>query len=322
MMLPDRLPSTRLLSHGLSPHPIRLFTSVEDADVRAVDDLYSFYELGALNRLMVVGANKDPRENLRAIYIAEVLVDDFISIEDNEKRLPGSIDAARTLLAALRGLQRTYQQQSAFPEGDISSVHRALRRFQDLFAHELKYTFAYIIEDVRGYSAKLLLTAPLSFFSSSDAATLEALPFAHKNLAEAAKCIAFNRWTATGFHALRAVEEVTRCYYAFVTGRSCRYVPQPTGRERYRPLAQMAGELSDEQVTLAKQRVNTGHLALISSLLARLSADYRDPLTHPEIVELNEDEAANLFIHAIVIISDIFREIRVGGYVSHHIALA
>lgn len=89
----------------------------------------------------------------------------------------------------------------------LSSTIKALR--QTLEA-ELKGINAYTISPKR-LDIEKLTSDVSSLLAPGVYQTLSAL--AQYDLAEAAKCIAFERSTAAAFHLMRASEEVLRCYY-------------------------------------------------------------------------------------------------------------
>ena len=84
-------------------------------------------------------------------------------------------------------------------------------------------------------------------------------------------------------------------------------------------LAELRAELRDKLKTLKanskKQtlREQIGNLGIIVAFLEQICLIYRDPLDHPDIIALDEDEAADAFFQCLNAISAILNDIRASG---------
>ena len=293
--------------------PLRIF-GPRIGNMRSLEELYSIAQFGDLDRLFDLQEGSSKASARHIAYRAGFRVESFIEWPYNPELMPESIKAAKHLLATLGPLGRGDDNEQLI-DFQVWAVREAYRAFRTHLKAELENLPVFLVEETRAYAPKLLINQPHRLFSKDAVQLLESLPTAQTDIAEAAKCLAFDRSTAVGFHALRAVEEVTRCYYAMITGRSHSGI-DICGHRFFRTLAKMVNELQQELATL-KKSYDVGRLPLILSLLGQLTEIYRNPLDHPEIPELKPDEGVDVFNHAINVISEIFREIRTRKYFAH-----
>ncbi len=105
---------------------------------------------------------------------------------------------------------------------------------------------------------------------------------------------------------------VARYYYELMTGTSP--VTITNGERSYLTLGQIAWKLDREVlVKLPPTRSPTRHLKFVVPMLAALCEMYRNPLSHPEIVKLDEDEGIDVFNKGIDVISTMVRDVQIGG---------
>ena len=278
--------------------------------MRPIEDLFSYYTLGNVQRFFTLSEKGSIAQSKPVFYVIMGVLNEFLDYNPNSEMLPEAYKAAEGLRHRLSQLFQL-DEIGTFGALDYINLRNAVLEFRTHLKAELNGLPIFLLEEERGYSPKTLLKTPLKLFADSDAITLESLPFAKTNFTEAANCLAFGRYTATGFHAMRAVEEIVRLYFAMVTGRSHREI-NSQGKVHFRTLHAMNNELAIERENLEKTSAHTGKLGLINALLEQLTTVYRNPLDHPEIVELEADEARDVFVHAIGVISQILREIRLG----------
>jgi hypothetical protein len=294
--------------------PLRIFGR-RKANVRPLEELYDLSLLGTLDRLYQIREGQKKEDFIFLVLGAVSRLKNLIDWPYNAELMPESVKAASALIETLMTFRKGENQQvSSWNE---SAIIGSYRTFQTHLKAELNDLPVFLIENTRAYTPKILIEQSHKVWSKDAAQMLESLPTAQTDIAEAAKCLAFDRPTATGFHALRAVEEVTRCYYSMITGRS--YVerdPQTNQTIHFRTLAAMKNELKIALPNLQKKE-DVGHLPLILVLLEQLTELYRNPLDHPELPELKPDEGVDVFNHAINVISEIFREIRTRKYFAH-----
>jgi hypothetical protein len=124
----------------------------------------------------------------------------------------------------------------------------------------------------------------------------------------AGRCIAFDEHTAAGFHAVRAVESVARCYYELVLDKSSAKA-SPSGPKPKR-LYDLIDELNDKAEKMPNPLEHP--LGMISGDLNRIRAVYRNPIMHPEMV-LNDDQAIRVFNITTDVISAMIADVLTGG---------
>lgn len=160
---------------------------------------------------------------------------------------------------------------SAAQASKLSSTIKALR--QTLEA-ELKGVNAYTISPKRLDIEKLTNDVP-SLFAPTVFASLSTV--AQYDLAEAGKCIAFERPTAAAFHLMRATEETLRGYY-------CHHVR----RDRLDPMMWfgMVQALQTHRTAKKNQALHRN--------LDNIRLSFRNPTQHPDKV-YDIQEAQDLF---------------------------
>jgi hypothetical protein len=227
----------------------------------------------------------------------------FASIDVNQRDLPHSVAQASYIAIKLEQLIQT-KDATITTEGKDIFVYDIMQLRTLLFSELGKLTII-ILEDIRGYGANALWKNPSCLIANSVSPYM--LVFVHQNIQDAVKCLVLNCWTATGFHAMRSVEQVTRKYYELVTGNSHKYTDS-SGKEREKGLGSLAQELIDKYTKLEQHKPNrlpSGNLGIIGPMIKGLCKLYRDPLSHPDILSLSDDQAITAFVQAIEVISQI-----------------
>jgi hypothetical protein len=127
---------------------------------------------------------------------------------------------------------------------------------------------------------------------------------AKKDFAQAGRCLAFELFTATGFHAMRALEGVARRYHKVVT-RAPTLSTKPLG-----PLINDLREQLSVENPHDDEQASTSPLGLIIAFLARITKIYRNPIMHPEMI-VDEQSAKRVFKLASNVIADMEEDIAV-----------
>jgi hypothetical protein len=187
--------------------------------------------------------------------------------------------------------------------------------FDSSLRYELGRIPSYVLEEKRGYSVRTLIDKAYNTISIHNVPYLA--DFTRQNIQEAGRCFVFDCFTATGFHVTRALEGAARKYYTLVTNRQ----PSETrnGNLYFRGLGKLTNELRDKLATLKSDskkhtlRERVGNLGIIVAFLEQICLVYRDPLSHPDIVALDEDKAADVFFQCINAISAMLNDVRTGG---------
>jgi hypothetical protein len=156
-----------------------------------------------------------------------------------------------------------------------------LKAFETVMAAELQTLDSYFISKKGIYStADLIERAEYALpeavrASMSDQAILD--------FKQAGKCLAFDLFTAAGFHSLRATDAAIRAYYAVFIGKP----PQPKTRNWGAYIRVLKRCIADPKIPIKPDIKTLG-------LIDHIREMHRNPIIHPED-NLDEDKALNLF---------------------------
>jgi len=131
--------------------------------------------------------------------------------------------------------------------------------------------------------------------------------FTTENIEEAAKAWVVDRPTAVGFHMMRSVECVLRQYKQLVTGQGFSFVDK-RGTTQYQGFGTLVGDLNLKLEDSKKNKSPFGKLELVIGILRPLGRLYRDPLSHPELKKLDEEDAKLAFGQGISAISTMVQD--------------
>lgn len=177
------------------------------------------------------------------------------------------------LLAAINALIARTDYDKEIGWAQAHAVTNALTEFEGAVRAELAVADAYFVTRKGGYDTSALIGSPEVLFPIDLGRKVsDAIP----DVREAAKCLAFELPTASGFHLLRATESVMRRYWAAVTGGK----PQPKNRN----LGACLGRMKELKVGSPK----------VLAVLEQIKDLHRNPLMHPEEI-LSLDDAIGLF---------------------------
>ena len=247
------------------------------------------------------------------------LITQFEEQEQNRRHLPDAISRAMTLRLMLQyciGLARNEPATLVQIKLRMAIAH-SLNAFQTALEQDLGKAHTFILEEKRGFAPKVLLN------SVGDVILPKALPwlshFTLTNLQAASAALVFDHFTSSGFLTMRAVEDTARRYYELVTGKPTTE-DKPLGGRTFVTLGQIVWKFKNETLpAFAKAKTKTGKLGLIVPLLDTLCEMYRNPLSHPEIVTLDEDDAIEVFQTGIDVIVKMIRDVMAGGDHFHQI---
>ena len=140
-----------------------------------------------------------------------------------------------------------------------------------VFRHEAKRALVVQVQDQRSFSAVTLVEKIENCFPPDAWAIME--PEAKREFGEAGKCLVFERYTVSGFHALRGVECMIRQYIKKLTGGL------PTKRDWGHYIDVLKKNGTDPKLTTVLDDIRTLD---------------RNPLMHPEDW-LDIDDAVGIF---------------------------
>lgn len=166
------------------------------------------------------------------------------------------------LLAELRS-QVVKDAEATLTEDDCEKLRVMMRTVRATAMAESNGLFAYVVSEKRLEISKLI-DDPGALFSPGIYASLPAQ--ARLDMAEACKCIAFERPTAAAFHLMRAIEECLREYYLATVKR-----------KRLKVLLWKA--MTDQ---LASRHAPPP--AVLLAQLDNIRANFRNPTQHPDAV--------------------------------------
>ncbi len=260
-------------------------------------NLASLYKLGSQMRGLV---------NLEAKNRFGILIA-CIRLEDSVKQLLTEYPAltvcrgrGEDLLLAISQVNAWYEQMTAKtepkwddPSPDVNSKFQRVldtaKDFESVLQAELEKLPAYHPQQKAGYSMTILISqAERNFMPALEKISEETI----EEIRESGRCLAFDNFTASGFHMLRALELVLHEYYVIV----CKPSEPEKKLDNWGAYTTALYELcGDKCGTLAPDLKM--HVKKVHALLQQIKDQDRNLIMHPEAI-LNEADALTLFVIA------------------------
>jgi len=163
-----------------------------------------------------------------------------------------------------------------------------IMKFTHVLESETPELYTNVVRPVGAYSVEKLMNDATSHLSRLAQSVISDKQ--KEDFNKAGMCLAFDLYTACGFHAMRALEEEARVYHRVVTGVELN--DSPIG-------AIINGDSrvtnSGLKTQFAKEgSKNDSPLGLIISTLTHVNKIYRVRITHPDMT-LNYDQAKHVF---------------------------
>ncbi len=233
--------------------------------IRYLQDAQPGYRIGDLEHAACV------RSNLEQLfgYMTELNL-----------RVTPRTSAASRLQALLNDL-KIMKDNEVLTVEHARDLNSQVEELRETLEAELTSIFAYAISPKR-LDPERLLDQPAALFAPGVFARLPDI--ARYDLAEAARCIAFEVPTAAAFHLMRATEAVLRGFYRSVASRARR--------------ARMWGEITAD---LRKRRSASRHAVLLNHL-DNIRLSFRNPTQHPD-ARYNVDEVQDLWAVCVDVIN-------------------
>lgn len=287
--------------------PCCLFAPAKVGEMKHFDDVFELYSLGRLHRLRGISEGQRKQDQLYNFVQSVIVLDWFTKSPQNEIFLKGAVEAARKLRKTVSAL---WTDALAGSLGDSDKLSAAVidsaeaRRleidaaaFETILKYELSQLPAYLVERVGIYGTDDLI-------NHGDVHLLEGTlklvnQFVKDEMKRSGRSLAFDLFTACGFHAVRAVEQVARDYLKKLTGKDAQASEIPLGG-----VLRGFREYRD-----AKKMSDDSPLGLTISNLTRLNNIYRKPLTDPDMVLETRDAARQVFDLAALLISQMAENI-------------
>lgn len=249
---------------------------------------YGLYQLA--NQLAPLrGLPVDPKQLDRDDYtltFAAFYLDQFFN-QNKVLPLELSSDAANELSDAVKAVIKKIwaNPPEEVERWQLNSIKSKLNQLETVMGLELQRHLTYLVSQIGGYSMPLLTTkAEVNILEDALAVIDEQ---AKKDFREAGRCLAFEVPTASGFHSMRATENVLRQYYRELTGKASERIDWGTC-----------------VTELKKAKANPK----VMQVLDQIRDLHRNPLMHPQEF-LNMKEAISLFDIAKSAIGSLAEEI-------------
>lgn len=291
-----------------------LFRSFKGSNVKRAA-VYEFYKLGDVQSLRSVKVGGNPRVvgfelqrsvqksalisvseiTINTLVLADIALYNFMGDKENAM-LPGAVEAARELETAIvEELEKVDEKAPLI--SDDSLVWDKLQKFENLLDYDLKRFPTFSVEKTGIFDSEDLVIRADNHLS--ERALRIVSPEVREDVKAAGRCLAFELFTACGFHAVRALEATARIYHKQMTGMNA--------AEDGKPMGGIANDLrdivDDVRGRPPKPRSKDDPLRLVVNNLDRMNNIYRKPLTHPEMVLKTRDDAKNVFDLAIASIA-------------------
>lgn len=217
------------------------------------------------------------------LLIAEAALEPFLHRAIYKFRT--SLQAGSKLLAEIRDLKKKIEEAKdpsrAIDFFEYYSLTNALTAYETVLGAELSLIPLYVVTQKSGFDTEILVTNGEACFPAD---IWTKVPQAVADLQQATKCIAYEVFTAAGFHLHRANEAVLQRYWDIVSN----------GAER--PKSRNMGDYLNEMKTK-----NLGN-EKVRAALKDLKDLHRNPLIHPEHSIDSVDEIVSLMsgVHTVI----------------------
>lgn len=261
--------------------------------MQRVDGFYLYHIGGSLHPLSELRAYALPGGQVTtvadarmALYLAEAALETFLN--RSIFRVRTALQPGQNLLAVIRSvkakLETILEAEMGNPMGwgDIYAITSAMATFEAVLGAELGLMPLYVVSPKAGFDTAVLIEAGSRCFPEE---IVSKAPDALPDLAQGTRCIAFELFTAAGFHLHRANEAVLRRYWDAVANG----VPRPASRN-----------MGDYLVEMNKKQIGNDR---VKAALKDLKDLHRNPLIHPEHSIDNADDAIALMngIHTVMV---------------------
>jgi hypothetical protein len=234
---------------------------------------YNLYLLGELHRLRDLSFYT--REQQAHVLFTAMLLTQLFWMQEDNRVLKGAVAQAKVVSDAANDLLIKHRAGQPIPDWQISSLEADVAKVENLLEYDLNQQHVYAIEKVGIFNTDDLIDhaeehLPLAVRNAIDGKTKD-------DFKAAGRCLVFQLFTASGYHALRALEAEARKYHKMVLKLSTE--------------SALRKQLELEE----KIRSSDSPSGLIIINLTRMNKIYRQSLTHPDMVITEEDDAMEIF---------------------------
>jgi hypothetical protein len=273
--------------------------------VKSIDQ-YPIYELGAALKHFKDKAEDNESEAFPQMF-ATIEADRHIRrlIEGSHFEVGYCQQAAEELSESFgKIVSKYFIKDGAFnvpeepvPSSKLSMLITDIERFEHQLSAELKKIGTYYVPERGIYNTERLVDSADKHIHKS---VRDGVPhFSLQEIRRSGRCLAFGLYSASGFHAARAVESITRLYYE-------KYLGKPKNKNL--TLGLMASHLESYKPKKLKSEQPPNEKT-VRHLKDFTSLD-RNPLMH-RFVDLSEKDAMTLFSSATSVISEMAGEIKI-----------
>lgn len=185
-----------------------------------------------------------------------------------------SPDKAFELSTKLKELVAKVLSDDKYGLSDLEAweVRKLSNEFLVVLNSELASLPAFLVAHKENYDVDRLIANGAGLFP---AVMVGKVPEAFEDAQEAGRCLAFEIYTACGFHTFRVLESVLRRYWSVVSDGAPLPVPQSIGK--------IASQLESQKLCEDK----------VYEVLKQVAKLHRNPIAHPE-VQLSADDAIGI----------------------------
>jgi hypothetical protein len=227
-----------------------------------------------LTRLEAIRADAQMADFARILITARSMVDEVLSHQQHTL-FPNTCEDLVLVLEAIDAIAppdaRLVHQMHVLTVHEVLNIKTSINRAVDTFERECSQKYIVGLERQRALEPKTLIEEIESAISPECWKRLSRPTM--REVEECGKCLAFERYTAAGFHMLRGIESEVLDYIALLP------VPTPTKRD----LGHYIGILRDH-----------GADAKLIATLDNIRSLDRNPLMHPQDW-LDRDQAIGIF---------------------------
>lgn len=216
--------------------------------------------------------------------------------------MPKSQTAAWDLIHIIDDFKTLLGQDRKATLAEWTDLTNGVMRFNNVYEQEVEDAHILCVTSIGAYSTSVLMENAYTHLSAQ--AQKKVHPQTKTDLNSSGRCLALDLPTASGFHAMRAVEAEARLYHQIVTSAPEPLSDVPLGPVINGKKGDFAG-LRDQFITEGQS--NDSSLGLIISMLSHVNKIYRCPITHPDMT-LDYDGAKHVFDLATVAISAIISD--------------
>ncbi len=255
-------------------------------------EIYGYYSFGYNYRILV---NEHDEETN---FICYDFIKDYIAFVDKlDLRVTKSAIALSDIQTDFEKLRKlaaaTKTKGNTIDKALRISIVSKLKKIDSVLDAELSTKIAYILDEKR-VSNEILLTKIGNLFSKN---TFSRLPsIALFDFEESGKCLAFDRYTACAFHALRGTEDVLKMYFKLALAVT------PKESDTW-------GTFENAIIKAIANNTLTPHPSeeLVINI-SSLRKYYRNKTQHPQMT-YSSDETQDLLSHCIKTVNELFADL-------------